>query len=323
MTADNEVLVGGEPLMSNSQLFDTPATAPVSLADKFVVPPFSVLDRRSGPWQDRKRRWLSIGMNPELGRDDGLTFSGDNDDFVSGMIRDTGAATTSVFDPVLCELAYRWFSKEGASIIDPFAGGSVRGIVASHLGRRYYGVDIRQEQVTANQEQAGIANQDCLPRWIEDDSVTHEYPSWETFDFIFTCPPYADLEVYSDDPCDLSNMDYPEFLSGFKDAMGNACSHLVSDSFVVIVIGDARSKKGDGSYYGLTADTVNVMRELGLRLYNELVIIDPVGTLAVRSERQMRASCKVGRGHQTMLVFVKGNAAKAAKKIAPVADKEA
>ena len=41
---------------------------------------------------------------------------------------------TSIFDPVLCELAYRWFCPPGGVVLDPFAGGSVRGIVASKLG---------------------------------------------------------------------------------------------------------------------------------------------------------------------------------------------
>lgn len=30
--------------------------------------------------------------------------------------------------PVLCELAYRWFCLAGGLVLDPFAGGSVRGI---------------------------------------------------------------------------------------------------------------------------------------------------------------------------------------------------
>jgi len=46
---------------------------------------------------------------------------------------------TSIFDPVLCELAYRWFCPLDGQIVDPFAGGSVRGVVASLLGRRYWG----------------------------------------------------------------------------------------------------------------------------------------------------------------------------------------
>lgn len=38
------------------------------LADRFLVPPFSVLDAKQGYWQDRKRYWLSLGIKSELGR---------------------------------------------------------------------------------------------------------------------------------------------------------------------------------------------------------------------------------------------------------------
>jgi hypothetical protein len=38
------------------------------LSDRFLVPPFSVLDARQGYWQDRKREWLSLGIQSELGR---------------------------------------------------------------------------------------------------------------------------------------------------------------------------------------------------------------------------------------------------------------
>lgn len=39
-----------------------------ALAEKFLVPPFSVLDARQGYWQDRKRAWLALGIKSELGR---------------------------------------------------------------------------------------------------------------------------------------------------------------------------------------------------------------------------------------------------------------
>jgi hypothetical protein len=48
-----------------------------------------------------------------------------------GLVSESG---TSIFDPVLCELAYAWFSPPGGIVLDPFAGGSVRGMVASKLG---------------------------------------------------------------------------------------------------------------------------------------------------------------------------------------------
>jgi hypothetical protein len=48
-----------------------PAEARKSLADRFGVPPFSVLDARQGYWQVRKRAWLSLGIQSELGRGGG------------------------------------------------------------------------------------------------------------------------------------------------------------------------------------------------------------------------------------------------------------
>lgn len=42
--------------------------APGALAERFGVPPFSVLDARKGWWQDRKRAWIDLGIRSELGR---------------------------------------------------------------------------------------------------------------------------------------------------------------------------------------------------------------------------------------------------------------
>lgn len=39
-----------------------------TLAEKFIIPPFSVFDTRQGYWQDRKRQWLALGIKSELGR---------------------------------------------------------------------------------------------------------------------------------------------------------------------------------------------------------------------------------------------------------------
>jgi len=39
-----------------------------SLADKFGIAPFSVLNAREGWWQSRKRAWLALGIKSELGR---------------------------------------------------------------------------------------------------------------------------------------------------------------------------------------------------------------------------------------------------------------
>ena len=43
-----------------------------TLAERFGVPPFSVLNAREGPWQERKRAWLALGIQSELGRGENL-----------------------------------------------------------------------------------------------------------------------------------------------------------------------------------------------------------------------------------------------------------
>ena len=75
------------------------------LLKKFIVPPFSILDTKQGYWQERKRQWLSIGLQSELGRA-GLAntcVGGNVPDYMANRGNNEGG---SIFDPVLCELMY-------------------------------------------------------------------------------------------------------------------------------------------------------------------------------------------------------------------------
>jgi hypothetical protein len=226
-------------------------------------------------------------------------------------IVEEGASGTSIFDPVLCELAYRWFSPPSGVVLDPFAGGSVRGIVASHLGREYHGVELRAEQVTANQMQAGIAV-DPVPQWYCGDSAEiREICTGLAADFIFSCPPYADLEVYSDDPRDLSVMDYDDFLAAYRKIISETCALLRPERFACFVVGDVRDKRGN--YRNFVGDTVEAFRAAGLHYYNEAVLITAVGSLPIRVGKQFTASRKLGKTHQNILVFVKGDGKRAAQ----------
>lgn len=228
------------------------------------------------------------------------------------------ASGTSIFDPVLCELAYRWFCPPGGLVLDPFAGGSVRGIVASKLGRAYVGVDLSARQVEANRTQAGDICGDPVPVWAAGDSIDIATVVGKDMaaDFIFSCPPYADLEVYSDDPRDLSTMDY----AGFRDVYGRiiaaSCDLLRPDRFACFVVGDARDSKG--FYYGLPWHTVEAFQNAGLRLYNEAVLVTAVGSLPIRIGRQFGSYRKLGKTHQNVLVFCKGDARKACEAIGEV-----
>lgn len=307
--------------LAHGALFDIEEPPPVSLADKFGVPPMSVLDRRSGEWQDRKRRWLSLGIASETGRDSIVNRLNIGDNGLAMMLRSGAkgmgvplADGISVFDPVVCELAYRWHTLPGDRVLDPFAGGSVRGIVASTLARWYVGIDLRTEQVEANEAQAHLGS-DIAPRWLQGDSSRldeHLDPAYE-FDFVFSCPPYADLEVYSDNPADLSTMPYDEFREAHAAIITAATRRLRPDRFAAWVISDVRDRRG--AYRGLVVDTIRAFEAAGLSYHNDAVLLDQVGTAAVRAERPFRATRKLTRVHQHMLVFVKGDAKRAATRL--------
>ncbi len=224
------------------------------------------------------------------------------------------ASGTSIFDPVLCELSYRWFCPPGGTILDPFAGGSVRGVVASKLGRRYVGVDLRPEQVAANQEQASRICNDPAPIWHVGDSAEIATIAGGTeADFLFSCPPYADLEVYSDDPRDLSTMGYPKFVSAYREIIAASSSMLRPDRFACFVVGEVRDRRGH--YYGFVPDTIRAFQDAGLHFYNEAILVTAAGSLPIRAGRQFEAARKLGKTHQNILVFVKGDAKKATEAI--------
>lgn len=352
--------MGGSPWDEDDDEADAETYESVTLAERFGIAPFSVLNAREGWWQARKRQWLSLGIQSEVGREGNLLGmsetvlqpdeqlrhltetlkaaggagngsihakipgyyekknQGMSDEEIVAEFLASGSqvsAGTSIFDPVLAELAYRWFSPKGGLVLDPFAGGSVRGIVAARTGRRYIGCELRPEQVEANRAQAETicADEPEAPIWHNIDSRTiDEACSGTKADLIFSCPPYADLEVYSDNPADLSTLSYPEFRKAYFEIIEKSCRLLRPDSFACFVVGEVRDKKGN--YLGFVQDTIAAFEAAGLSYYNEAILITSVGTLPIRAGRTFAATRKLGKTHQNVLVFLKGDARKAVER---------
>lgn len=320
-----QVAARPEPTLYPPDLFghSTAPRATGPIAERFLFPPFTVLDARAGEWQERKRAWLSIGIQSELGRHNDPLNRGDDLRGTSVHITDgtapelkerfAGATTTSIFDPVLCELVYRWFCPRGGTVLDPFAGGSVRGVVAGQLGLRYWGAELRWDQVAANVAQARTlcAPPFSMPRWYCGDARTVVHAKAPEADLLFTCPPYGDLEVYSDDPADLSNMDWSGFLQGFTSVIYDSVGKLRDNRFAAIVVGDMRDKAG--IYRNFVGETVAAFEAAGARYYNAAILATPVGTACVRATRQFNGGRKLVATHQHLLMFVKGDWKRAAE----------
>ncbi len=285
-----------------------PRAAQGPLADKFLFPPFSVIRADSGDWMERKRGWLGLGIKSEVGRD-AVVFDVRPE---TSAYMAASKSETSIFDPVLCELAYRWWCPRGGVVVDPFAGGSVRGVIAQKLGYSYWGCDLRQEQIDANTTQAANICAGIPPTWVCGDSAAMMDDA-PLADYIFTCPPYGDLEVYSDDPRDLSNMDYDHFVAAYRVIIDKTMKRLKPNRFACVVVGDFRDNRG--MYRGFVVDTINAFRDTGAGFYNHAIFVTPAGTLPVRTSASFPVSRKLGKAHQDILVFCKGDSKQAVAEI--------
>jgi DNA modification methylase len=281
----------------SKDLFGHEIIEDVLLRDKFIEPPFSVLDTKQGNWQRRKREWMRIGMQSEVGRDSVVI----NMDTKSK--KNNSAKYVSIFDPALCEVLYNWFCVDGKKILDPFAGGSVRGIVANYLGYKYTGIDIRQEQIESNREQGiNILDVNNQPNWYIGDSNNVLDSMDNEFDFVFSCPPYADLEVYSDLDGDISNMPYIEFMKSYEEIIAKSCNLLKRGGYACFVVGEVRDKKGN--YIGFVPDTINAFLKCGMNYYNEGILLNSIASASMRAAGNMKSQ-KLVKVHQNILIFKK------------------
>lgn len=270
-----------------------------SIARDFLTTPSTLLLSSDPDWQERKNIWKTR-IKSEKGRGENLMG-------FNGLITET---YTSIFDPVLAECLYKWFGIPGGTVLDPFAGGSVRGIVAGWLGMEYFGNDLSASQIEENRKQAE-QNKDILlktPRWSIGDSanindiIAKEAPT-DKFDMIMSCPPYADLEVYSDDPADISNMPYEQFLETYRKIIKDSCAHLKENRFAVFVVGELRDQSS--TLRGFVYDTIKAFEDAGLRYYNHAILGNRANIgLRIRGHMKTR---KLVHAHQDALVFAKGD----------------
>jgi len=291
-------------------LFGNKVEKDVLLRGKFMGPPFSILDTRTGSWQNRKRRWQGIGIKSEVGRADDLTYAWAAAKFDFYRVKEgekeiSAEQSTSIFDPALTELMYNWYCPIKGAILDPFAGGSVRGIIANYMGFKYTGVELRPEQVESNRQQAlDILPINKQPQWYCGDSEQVLSSGWEQkFDMIFSCPPYADLEVYSDLPDDLSNMPYHDFVIKYLAIIKHSMALLKTGAYAVFVVGEVRGK--DGYYYDFVGDTKRAFIAAGAGFYNDCILLNVVGSASMRASKVFEAGKKVTKIHQNVLVFKK------------------
>jgi DNA modification methylase len=295
-----ELIDWGMDMPKNGHQFDEEIKT--KLADRFIVPPFTVLDTRQGDWQERKKIWSEYLKEFGESRENTLSTSGGNNKSIYSNMN--GGTGVSLFNPVIAEVMFHWFTPEKSNIIDPFAGDIRKGAVAGFLKHNFTGIEIRPEQFEINNHQIDRLKLNDNVRYVCDSGTNIlKHVEEKSQDLLFSCPPYYDLEQYSKMEDDASNQEtYEDFIKILDEAFTNGIKALKDNRFAVVVVGDLREKSG--YYYNFHEDIKFIFNKAGMPLYNELILVEPIGIAAMRANKAM-ATRKTPKTHQNILVFYK------------------
>jgi DNA modification methylase len=157
------------------------------------------------------------------------------------------------------------YTRVGGVVLDPFLGVGTTLDACAELGRRGVGVEINPEYHALAQGDLGDTPEQ---RVILGDAMhldKHVEP--ESVDFVLTSPPYGNLlrnvkgsfaykwkehstiasvsnpRPYSDDPLDLGNLEYDEYLSAITEVMRQTYAALKPGGYAVWVVKDFRALK--------------------------------------------------------------------------------
>jgi DNA modification methylase len=225
------------------------------------------------------------------------TFRKDHDSIYTG--------THSVFPAPLMEMIVaRYAGPVGSHILDAFAGGPPRGLVSCIMGHRYTGFEIRQEQIDENK---AVLQKLGLGGWnyVHGDGRYLANPDFDgLYDAAITCPPYYDLEVYSDLDSDLSNLDnYPSFNGSMWLTAHAHFERLKPGAFACIIVGLFRDKK-TGELIDFPADTVENFRDAGFIYWQHIILSKNFASAAVRASNSWKGN-KLVPSHENLLIFRK------------------
>jgi DNA modification methylase len=246
----------------------------------------------------RGRFWDGF-IDSTKGRPEGITFSKEFE--INGGI--------SKYNNAQCEYLYNLFSKVGDVVFDPFAGGSVRGVIAALKDRSYFGFDVRLEQLEENISQYQAIDESLKigkfePIYFHDSSENMgDYTAHESVDFIQTSPPYFDVEIYSDQQDDLSNLkSYGEFLVRYEKILQACFNALKLNKFCVFTVGNFRDNRGN--MVDFVGDTIRIAEKAGFHFYNEMILVTNCFAKTYHANL-FQKSKKIIKNHQNILIFRK------------------
>jgi len=183
-------------------------------------------------------------------------------------------------------------------------GHNSRMEVAYKKGRNYIGWDCSKEFMKFNRkvrEHLLKDNPENLTiKLVEGDSRKIDEPD-NSVDFIFSSPPYWNLEWYGDEPEQLGRLSYEDFMVGMTEVYAHCFRILKPGKFCIMNVNDFR--KG-GKYYSYHVDTVNALKSVGFEQFDHIILHYP-NAMRKSFPNQIWKEKLMPKGHEHLLVFLK------------------
>lgn len=214
----------------------------------------------------------------------------------------------SEFNPTLCKNIISYWTEKGDKILDPF-GGRTRALISMFMDRDYIGFEI--SKTTANHVNNYITKPVPLipfkykSKIINDDvyNIDKNNLKEESFDLIFSCPPYWNIEKYESSIGQLSDINnYAQFLERYKLIFQKLYKYLKYEKYLVLVIGDFRF---NGKYYSFHCDNIKIMEDIGFKLHDIIINQSVTFDVACRRWGGFKHKKITAKCHEYILVFKK------------------
>lgn len=209
----------------------------------------------------------------------------------------------SIFNPALAANILACFAKPGCAVFDPFAGGGTRAIVAAKRGHTYTGIELRPEEVAAVAERCRRLEVAEQVRVVQGDAreAAALLPGYKA-EFLFTCPPYWNLEQYRGGSADLSTIHtYERFIAelGKVVTATRACvEYKATSAWVVGMV-----REVDGPLRPLHHDVTRLHEAAGFKLREEIVLHLKNNGAIQRVGQFEKGRRTLVRVHEYLLVF--------------------
>lgn len=212
----------------------------------------------------------------------------------------------------LCEKLIRTFSKDGASVLDPF-NGTGSSLVASHnLSRSATGIDLSEEFCDIAQKRVG--HDDNIHIINGDSFIELQNLEENSFDLCLTSPPYWDIlnmkrsadgkesVNYSKKNNDIGNIpNYDEFIDNLGKLFAKVNRVLKPGAYCLVNVMDIRKKS---EFYPLHSDLATEMKKHGY-IFDDIIIWDRQQDYNNMRPLGYPYKYRINKVHEYILIFIR------------------